>query len=218
MSFEVLGTIPRPVGAFLELGKDRRACLARAIVMRVGILHIDQDAIDDVWHRGPGARLIAGLAVVSRSAIVRRRCCEHDQTLPGFHLAVAKPAVGANHPGSLPEAESLRKPIHRFRAVFVGDQWDHVGIGRLHHILQLWPITRPPSACTLRRLLSGLRSTRRWLRSPPAPPSAAGGDFWSRGPPPPSLRCGVPEHPSALLPAAPPGHAPWPPGVAGRSS
>src|SRR5438445_2281955 len=110
MTLRILGPIPAAWLAILGRRQNRRPGQDRAAVMGVHVIDVHQHAVDDPRHRRPGTRALAVLAMTSRPFVVGRRCGEHDDAVPGLHLAVTQSAA-IEHACPLLESEGVMKPL-----------------------------------------------------------------------------------------------------------
>src|SRR5688572_701359 len=88
MAFEIFRPVSPPGRTLFDHRENRRACALRAFEMSIEIVHVDEHPIDNPGHRGPLACLLAHLAMSFRTAVLRCRRGQHDQSVPCFHLAV----------------------------------------------------------------------------------------------------------------------------------
>src|SRR5438270_13747236 len=122
VAFEVLGAVPAAVFVFLERRQDCRATRTGTLEVRLRVVDVDQDPVDDVWNLRPPRRLHAFLTVPFRAVVVRRGRRHHDQPRAGLHLAMRQAAIlGRGHSRTLTKTENARQPVERGRPVLVGD-------------------------------------------------------------------------------------------------
>src|SRR2546430_5436136 len=132
MPLDVFDAVPLALLALLDREKNPLCRFLRPVKVWVDIVDVDEHAVDDVRDLGPALSLLAFLAVMLRPAIVGRGGGEHDHAVAGLHLAVAQPAVLAQHPGAFAKSERPGEPVHRRRSILVRDHRDHCGV-LVHH-------------------------------------------------------------------------------------
>src|SRR5207302_1819567 len=92
-----------------ELRSTSRDMRAGTLVVRLRVVDVDQDPVDDVWNLGPPRRLHAFLTVPFRAVVVRRGRRHHDQPRAGLHLTMRQAAiVGRGHSRTLTKTENAR--------------------------------------------------------------------------------------------------------------
>src|SRR5438874_398153 len=154
VAFQVLGAVFAAVLVVLEWRQDCRATRAGTFEVRLRVVDVDQDPVDDVRDLRPPRRLRAFLTVPFRAVVVRRGRRHHDQPRAGLHLAMRQAAiVGRGHSRTLTKTENARQPVERGGPVLVGDHRYDVGIVR--HFRQ------PRSDDTRRTPAGARRSIRR---------------------------------------------------------
>jgi len=107
----------------------------RLFEMGGDIRHIDEHAVDDVWHRRPFPSLVTLLAMPLGPVVVGARRGQHDESPARLHLAVAEASVGAGHPRPLLEPEGAGQPVHGCGPILIGDHRNDIGVAR--HLVSL---------------------------------------------------------------------------------
>src|SRR5437899_5707396 len=135
MAFDIFGAVPLAVGGLLDLRQDVGAGATRLLEMGGDIRHIDEHAVEDVWHRRPFPSLFALLAMPLRPVVVGARRGQYDESPARLHLAVAEASVGAGHPRPLLEPEGAGQPVHGCGPILIGDHRNDIGVAR--HLVSL---------------------------------------------------------------------------------
>src|SRR6185503_3025705 len=84
MAFEIFRPVSSPGRPLFDHRENRRTGGFCLLEMSIEIVHVDEHAIDNPGHRGPLACLFANLAMSFRTAVLRCRRREHDQSVPRF--------------------------------------------------------------------------------------------------------------------------------------
>src|SRR5438046_1021176 len=143
VAFQVFGAVEAAVVIVFGLGQDRRPARFGATEVSVDVVDVNEDTIHHVRHRRPTRRLLTAFAVSARTPVVGCGGGQHDDARARLHLAVAQPAVLADHTGALTETECPRQPVQRCRSILIRQHRDHVGV-----ILHAASVGRySPNAC-----------------------------------------------------------------------